>query len=255
MASGASESTRLDPLQYPWNPPKTSGLINGDDFLPLQPAAWRLNKALVEADAARLDSRFLVVSIGSNSSPDVMRRKFARYKQPVSRTLPLIRGQLSNIGIGHSAHVSRAGYIAAAPYFQMGARSTVWASWLDERQLMALEETEPNYRRIQLRGEACPLVMDNGECPETFSLFTSRWGILTDGNGENLPFSDQPALFRLLAGSNISEDLEDGRSFFQEPPQRIAEKLALPSAQAWAKEWFCAAGLATHVDLGIASEE
>lgn len=167
MEHGASGSTRLDPLQYPWDSPHTSGLMSGNDFLPLQPAAvrlpgqshqrdrmedlgssWSLNKALAEADAAPLDSRSLVVSIGANSSPDVMRRKFARYKQPVSGTLPLIRGQLHNIGVGHSAHVSKAGYIAAAPYFQFGVCSTVWASWLDERQLMALEETEPTRHAV-----------------------------------------------------------------------------------------------------------
>lgn len=274
MEHAASGSARLDPLQYPWDSPNTSGLISGNNFLPLQPAAvrrpsqshqrdrmedlgssWSLNQALVEANAAPLDSRSLVVSIGANSSPDVMRRKLAGYKQPVSGTLPLIRGQLHNIGVGHSAHVSKAGYIAAAPYFQLGACSTVWASWLDERQLMALEETEPNYRRIQLGGESCRLVMDSGECPDTFSLFTSRWGILTDGTGQKLPFLDQPALFRLLAGSNTGEDPEDGRSFFQESPERIAEKLGVPSVQAWAKEWFRAAGLATRVDLGITSEE
>lgn len=268
MEHAASGTTRLDPLLYPWDPPATSGVINGNDFLPLQPAvgrrrgqshqrdrmedlfsSWSLNKALVEANAAPLDGRSLVVSIGANSSPEVMRRKFARYKQPVSRILPLIRGQLHNIGVGHSAHVSKAGYIAAAPYFQLGACSTVWASWLDERQLMALEETEPNYRRIQLGGESCRLVMDSGECPDTFSLFTSRWGILTDGTGQKLPFLDQPALFRLLAGSNTGEDPEDGRSFFQESPERIAEKLGVPSVQAWAKEWFRAAGLATQVDF------
>jgi hypothetical protein len=266
MENETSASTRIDPLQYPWDPPKTSGVINGNDFLPLQLAAGRrigqshqrdsaeesfssccLSKALVEANAAPLDTRFLVVSIGSNSSPDVMRRKFAKYRQPVSRILPLIRGQLHNVGVGHSAHVSKAGYIAAAPYFQMGECTTVWVSWLDERQLMALDETEPNYRRIQLDGETCPLVLDNGECPETFSLFTSRWGVLTDGNGEKLPFLDQPALFRLLAGSSTREDLKDGKSVFEGPPERVVEQLGMPSVQAWAKEWIRAAGFAAQV--------
>ncbi|WP_211882782.1 hypothetical protein [Pseudarthrobacter albicanus] len=101
---GTSDASQIDPLQYPWDPPPTSGVINGNDFLPLQLAAGRplgqshlrdraedslssccLDKALDEAGAAPLDSRVLVVSIGSNSSPDVLRRKFAKYRQPVSR--------------------------------------------------------------------------------------------------------------------------------------------------------------------------
>jgi hypothetical protein len=263
-----SEASQTDPLQYPWDPPETSGLMHGHGFLPLQLAAGRqlgqshqrdsaedpysscsLDEALIEANAAPLDSRFVVVSIGSNSSPAVMRRKFANYRHPVSRVLPLIQGQLHNIGVGHSAHVSKPGYIAAAPHVQPGECTTVWVSWLDERQMMALDETEPNYRRIQLNGEACPLVLDNGERPETFSLFTSRWGVLTDGNGGKLPFLDQPALFRLLAGSATGEDLKDGKSVFEGPPDRVVEELGMPSVQAWAKEWFSAAGLSAQVNF------
>ena len=262
---GTSDASQIDPLQYPWDPPPTSGVINGNDFLPLHLAAgrrlgqshlrdradscssWCLDKALDEAGAAPLDSRLLVVSIGSNSSPDVLRRKFAKYRQPVSRILPLIRGQLHNIGVGHSAHASKTGYIPAAPNLRRGECTTVWVSWLDGRQLRALDETEPNYRRIQLDGEACPLVLDNGECPETFSLFTSRWGVLTDGNGGKLPFVDQPALFRLLAGSGSRKGLTDGKSVFEGPPERVVEQLRRPAVQAWVKEWFRTSGFAAQV--------
>lgn len=263
---GTSDAGHLDPLGYPWDPPPASGVINGSDFLPLRLAAGRqlgqshlrgraeesscsLDKALDEAGAAPLGSRVLVVSIGSNASPAVLRRKFARYRQPVSRIVPLIRGRLHNIGVGHSAHVSKAGYIAAAPYFRMGECTTVWVSWLDGRQLAALDETEPNYRRIQLDGHACPLVVDTGERPGTFSLFTSRWGVLTDGNGGKLPFVGQPALFRLLArsrsGSRSGEGRKDAGSVFDGPPERVVQELGTPPVQAWAKEWFRAAGLAT----------
>jgi hypothetical protein len=264
---GTSDASQIDPLHYPWDPPPTSGVIDGNDFLPLRLAAGRqlgqshlrhgaedssccLDKALDEAGAAPLDSRVLAVSIGSNASPAVLRRKFAQYRHPVSRILPLIRGRLHNIGVGHSAHVSRAGYIAAAPYFRMGECTMVWVSWLDGSQLTALDETEPNYRRIQLDGDACPLVMDNGERPDTFSLFTSRWGVLADGNGGKLPFVDQPALFRFLArsrssGSRGGEGLKDADSVFEGPPERVVHDLGMPPVQAWAKEWFRAAGLAT----------
>jgi len=245
---------QLDPLLYPWAPPDVSGVMDGDEFLPLELAAG-LDMALVKTDAAPLESRSIVVSIGSNSSADVMRRKFASYHQPVSSVLPLVRGQLRNIAVGHSAHVSRAGYIAAAPYPRMGACTTVWVSWLDERQLMALDETEPNYRRIQLDGEACPLEVGHGEFPEDFSLFTSRWGVLIDGDGEKLPFLDQTALFGLLAGSGAGDRAEEGKSVFDGAPERVIEHLGLPSVQAWAKDWFSAAGLATQVHFdGLCAE-
>lgn len=260
-------SEQIDPLQYPWSRPEASGVMHGDDFLPLQLVADLplgqstlldgaddaliscLSEALAEANAEPLDSRSPVVSIGANSSPDVLRRKFARFRQPVSRILPLIRGQLHHIGVGHSAHVSKTGYIAAAPYSQRGRRSTVWVAWLDERQLMALDETELNYQRIELNGDDCPLVLDNGERPEAFSLFASNWGVLTDGQGEKLPLMDQPALFQFLAGSVTAEELQHGASVFEGPPDRVAEQLAMPAVQAGTREWFRAAGLAMPVEF------
>jgi hypothetical protein len=228
--NGAGGVGRLDPLLYPWQPPVASGVMDGNDFRPLELSAG-LDEALAQAGAAPLEARSLVVSIGSNSNADVMRRKFANYRQPVSAVLPLVRGQLHNIAVGHSAHVSKAGYIAAAPYSLMGACTAVWLSWLDDVQLMALDETESNYRRIQLDGEACPLVLDYGERPEEFSLFTSRWGVLTEGDGGKLRFLDQPALFGLLAGSGTGDLLEEGKSVFDGPPELVAERLATPAVQ------------------------
>ncbi|GIU56691.1 hypothetical protein [Arthrobacter sp. NicSoilC12] len=246
--SRAGGAGHLDPLLYPWDPPVASGVMDGNEFRPIEPSAG-LDEALAQAGAAPLEARSLVVSIGSNSSADVMRRKFASYHQSVSAVLPLVRGQLHNIAVGHSAHVSKAGYIAAAPYPLLGESTAVWLSWLDDVQLMALDETEPNYRRIQLDVETCPLVLDHGERPEDFSLFTSRWGVLTDGDGEKLPFLDQPALFGLLAGSGTGDLLEEGKSVFDGPPEHVIEQLAIPSVQAWAREWFSSAGLAAPVDF------
>lgn len=246
--SGTVGADHLDPLLYPWDPPVASGVMDGKEFRPLELSAG-LDEALAQAGAAPLEARSLVVSIGSNSSADVMRRKFASYHQPVRAVLPLVRGQLHNIAVGHSAHVSKAGYIAAAPYPLTGECTAVWLSWLDDVQLMALDDTEPNYRRIQLDADACPLVADHGERPEEFSLFTSRWGVLTDGDGGKLPFLDQPALFGLLAGSGTGDLLEEGKSVFDGPPELVSEQLAIPSVQAWAREWFSSAGLAAPVDF------
>ncbi|CAH0271830.1 hypothetical protein SRABI83_03670 [Arthrobacter sp. Bi83] len=253
MGNESTMSVRLDPLHYPWDPPEASGVVLGEDFLPLGLAA-DLNAVLSGADAAPLGARSLVVSIGSNSSPDVMRRKFANYGQPVSRILPMVRGRLHNIGVGHSAHVSTAGYIAAAPYSRTGKCTTVWVSWLDEGQLLALDATEHNYRRLELNGKDCGLVLDNGERPATFSLYASSWGVLNDGHGAELPLMDQPALFGLLAGSLTGRDLEDEKSVFEGPPERVVEQLALASVQAGAKDWFRSAGLVTQVDFDSVRE-
>ena len=112
---------------------------------------------------------------------------------------------------------------------------------------MALDETEPNYRRIQLDGEACPLVADHGERPEEFSLFTSRWGVLTDGDGGKLPFLDQPVLFGLLAAAAPGTSWR--RSRCSNGRRSVAQQLAVPSVHAWATEWFGSACLAAPVDF------
>jgi hypothetical protein len=78
----------------------------------------------------------------------------------------------------------------------------------------------------------------------------SHWGVLTDCDGGKLPFLDQPALFGLLAGSCAGNLLGEGRSVFDGPPELVAEQLAIPSVQAWAREWFSSAGLAAPVDFG-----
>jgi hypothetical protein len=62
---------------------------------------------------------------------------------------------------------------------------------------------------------------------------------------------EQPALFQYLAGSVTAEGLQDGKSVFEGPPERVVEQLALPSVQAGAREWFREAGLAEQVDFGI----
>lgn len=244
--SAAGGAGHLDPLLYPWDSPVASGVMQGNEFRPLELSVG-LDEALAQARAAPLDARSLVVSIGSNSSADVMRRKFANYHQPVNAVLPLVRGQLHNIGVGHSAHVSKAGYIAAAPYPLLGECTAVWLAWLDDLQLLALDETEPNYRRIRLDGVACPLVAEHGDRPEEFSLFASRWGVLTDSDGGKLPFLDQPALFERLAGSGTGGFLEEGKSVFGGPPELVAERLATTAVQARAREWFSSAGLAAPV--------
>ena len=268
-ATGTVPSSGLDPLLYPWDPPDNSGVLDGDAFLLLDQIA-DLAEALTDAGAAPLQARSPVVSVGANSSPDVLRRKFAGYHRPVSQVLPMMRGQLHNVGIGHSAHVSRAGYIAAAPYLQPGECTTVWVSWLDDLQLLALDETEPNYRRVRLEGTACPLVLDNpvvldnGGRPEAFSLYASRWGVLADADGCPLPLMDQPALFGRLASAGAGLDAvgaggagtrRDGMpSVFAGPPEAVAANLADPVIQERAKGWFALAGLAAqlHFDQGAA---
>jgi len=205
-----------EPWEYPGPLPPTSGLLVADRYARLTPVPsrrlgqsrvaiqpgeegercteWPLNYLLLRHNVPAVDARALVVAIGSNASPAVMRNKLRQHGE--SPVLPMIRGTLEDVGIGHSAHVSAAGYLAAAPYAEPGNQLDVIAALLDMGQLRCLDETEPNYvRRSMARG----LVLENGEQPSMYYVYASRWGVLGLGDGQPLRFGSQGELLRTLA--------------------------------------------------------
>ena len=50
VLSGAGGAGHLDPLLYPWDPPVASGVMDGNEFRPLEPSAG-LDEALAQAGA------------------------------------------------------------------------------------------------------------------------------------------------------------------------------------------------------------
>ena len=107
-----------------------------------------MNVELMARNVADMDSRVAVVAIGSNASPTVMRAKLAR--AGCSLVVPMTVGVLGNVAVGHSAHVGVLGYMPAAPMRRAGATTPVVVSFLDERQLHAIDDTERNYDRVVL---------------------------------------------------------------------------------------------------------
>ena len=144
-----------DPLDYPW----TEGVV-------LAAPGPRTGRA--------------VVAVGCNAAPFVLREKLARHGANAEVAVASIR--VDGIAVGHSAHVSVRGYIAATPYAAPGQCADVHVSWLDESQLAALDETEPNYERVGV-----------GD----FDLYVSKWGVLAVG-GVPIAFSAQRALHDTL---------------------------------------------------------
>lgn len=138
--------------------------------------------------------RHLVVAVGSNASPSVMRRKLER--GGVNSTVVFLLGTVSGLRIGHSAHVSMGGYVAATPVRAPGDRDRpVVALLLDEEQLECLDLTEPNYERVLVPAEVCRLDLEGGARPDGFSVYVSRWGALVDAGGTPVGLTTQEALF------------------------------------------------------------
>ncbi len=155
-----------DPLDYPWT-----------DGVALAAPGPRTGRA--------------VVAVGSNAAPAVLRAKLHRHG--VSTDVAVAPLQVNGIAVGHSAHVSVGGYIAAAPYAAPGRVADVHVSWFDDDQLAALDATEPNYDRVTF-GEV--------------ELYVSKWGVLGLG-GVPIEFTTQRALYKVLARNGAGDGVID----------------------------------------------
>lgn len=166
-----------DPAGYPWEPAAAPGVLVQGRF---HPTPW-VDDVLSRHSAASMPDRHSVVAVGSNASPAVMHRKLTR--AGVSTVLPMTMARVARVGVGHSAHVSQPGFIAAAPFRSTGADRTFVITHLDDDQLAAIDATEPNYRRVRV---------------DEVWLYASLWGVLAV-DGEPIGLRDQGELHATLA--------------------------------------------------------
>lgn len=195
------------PLIYPGRLPGESGLLDGDHFLALRRRTasdgWRLagggtlDGALRGRGRPVMADRRPVLAVGSNGSPAQLHRKLAgRARVLVPMTYVTVGGLVSGV----SAHVSRAGYVPAAPVLAPGATGRFVVLWLDEEQLPVVDATEPNYHRIPLPGSVSLDGGAGGGC----AVYAGRHGCLVDRRGRPFPLVDQAGL---LAG--LLDDLPE----------------------------------------------
>ncbi|OPX15030.1 hypothetical protein [Gordonia sp. i37] len=158
----------------------------------------------------------LVVAVGSNTSPEVLRRKFVDAGLDTADLLDrVVRVWVADLDVTHSAHVARRGYIPAAPYRRPGARLATTAAWLEPAHLAALDSTEPNYHRMTVSSTSLSLRPDGPapsmgfQLPATFCLYVSRHGVLGDSPDSLAPFGSQADVFGWLdrrLGLGLSTD-------------------------------------------------
>jgi hypothetical protein len=191
------------PLTYPGRIPAASGVLLDDAYVPLRatagrpPEEWRAGEEALGSLLARLachplDARHLVVAVGSNAAPSQIRRKFLDHG--VRPVVPMTLADVHGIAPGVSAHVSRWGYVPAAPLETPGETSSLYLLWLDESQLAALDLTEPNYHRRPLEN---PVAIDGERLAPAFA-YTGRHGLLADAAGRPLRLTPQRALIQSL---------------------------------------------------------
>ncbi|MET0966017.1 MAG: hypothetical protein ABWZ02_06450 [Nakamurella sp.] len=143
----------------------------------VQPAD-RLDDARRTPRGAQVTQRYPVLAFGSNAAPAQLLDKFD-WLAPRHRVVPVTVGQLDGFSLAHSAHVSNPGYL---PYVLVhagaGATLEVRVLWLDDTQLAALNETEPNYRLVPVNGERYLLTLESGATVPRYSAYRGSWGAL-----------------------------------------------------------------------------
>jgi hypothetical protein len=194
-----------DPGGYPGRTPDESYVLIGDRIATLRPVAlrrldawrieavpqedsqWRtatsyrpLSYGLLRANSAPVHRRVPLVAVGSNASPPQLVRKLA--SEPCSRVLPVVMGRLRGIGLAFSAHVSRPGYLPAAPAATADPLDTtpVWVTLLDTDQLAVMDRTELNYEPVVVAHPDGGWILElaSGERLHQCALYRSRHSVL-----------------------------------------------------------------------------
>lgn len=186
-------------------------------FAPLERYVFAADDVAAEFS---IDNRTPVLALGSNAAPLQLRRKFAGTSGPI----PVSRAVLFDHVIVYSAHFTRYGALPATLYRHDGAIAFVAITWLDDRQLARMHETESvgvNYDYVEvgdirLEHDAG---LGDGTIPSDLGVgaYVSRHGPLlhadrpirlaeTASSGCPLPALTQPAALR-FAQRRVAPDL------------------------------------------------
>lgn len=228
---GLDDVPAKQPLTYPGRPAPGPSLLADDELLqlgvrPMRLGDWYveeqqaggqyageerqqpLDQALTERGQALTGRRHPVISVGSNASPGQVRHKLSRMGLPT--TVPMVPVRIAGIGVGCSAHISPAGYVAGTPYVDRSAVTTLVVAWLDASQLKAVDDTEfPDYRRAILPGGDFRMTMPSGELLGGAYIYFSEHGVLTgrDGSPRRGGGDQSELLAELLDRSDRLRDL------------------------------------------------
>jgi hypothetical protein len=201
-ALGLTRDPIAYPLTYPGRLPAESGLLDGDRFLALRertgtaPGGWALDGATTLDDVLRsrrapaLADRHPILAVGSNGSPAQLRRKLTGHADAL---LPMTYTTVHGLVSGVSAHVSRPGYVPAAPVRVAGATGSLVVLWPDDRQLAVIDATEPNYHRLPLPGTVT-VSLDGAAPLGGCGLYAGRHGCLADRHGRPFRLTGQAEL-------------------------------------------------------------
>ncbi len=235
-----------EPLTYPGRIPGASGILIDDTFLPLQAVPgkdlghWEVSSMSLagligQLGSSPLSARVPVVAVGSNASPSQLLRKFA--SRSVRPVIPMTLADVTGLIPGVSAHVSKPGYIPAAPVKVSGEVSHLFVLWLDDTQLHTLDETEPNYRRCSLSPGSFRVRIASGAVLPNCFLYVGKHGCLVDSAGRPKRLGDQRSLIRELLDESARL-----RELCGETPEDFAARMRDPAARETVQQVFALEG-------------
>lgn len=219
--------TTRSPQDYPWPVPLHDGLIGPNGFMadsPVSPGARETAQP-----------RTPVLAVGSNASPEVLADKLATAladapDEPVVVEICVAAG----LAVGHSAHISRPGYVAATPFLMTptgehlrpGHETAYSLGWFTDDQLAALDATEPNYDRVLLPPRVCAVARSSGATVNGVMVYRSRHGVLGD-DGRALSLRPQDGIHRWLAQRLPHLAGRSDPSSYADPPARERVRVEL----------------------------
>jgi hypothetical protein len=123
-----------------------------------------------------LSGRVPVLAVGSNRSPEQLVRKYQDTAQ-----IPVTRFELVDHDVAYCAYMTHYGSMPATLVSAPGTRVTLAITWLTQKQLSRMHETEsvgPHTRFGWLHGLLAP---GGGNAPDAVLTYISARGLLTHG--------------------------------------------------------------------------
>lgn len=181
------------------NTPKTSPIIedsitieetgqaplpgNPDEQAPKVPV-YTISFQTEDGQSHVLENRYAFIGYGSNSSPEVLAKKFGPQNFGANKDVqtPVLMVNVKDHAIVHSAFIGGAGSIPVTMMREEGVHCRVSMSFYTKDQVQRMNSTEPNYDVFRL--DETEFTLNNGaKVPARPGIYDSIWGALLSPQG------------------------------------------------------------------------
>ncbi len=155
-------------------------------------------------DFPDVSGRIPVLAVGSNQSPEQLARKFPSIDWG---QIPSSRVHLKDFDTVFSAHVTSYGSIASTLFPAPGTCVSLFVNWLDQRQLLAMHETEltnGNYTYSKLKD--IQISVDVGPDLTDINFYMGRRGAYVP-EGCSIPLAEVPARGRVIGAAKSQTEI------------------------------------------------